>query len=799
MSKKTLTQLVSEMQGKSLTYGWDALTLYDQRKANELLFQLYIERFNTENGYIEPASMIAAWGDDSYLEHIFDLKLSAPRLSFESSDPSLPARARLTMDMVGGMIVSTKNNPGGVVAVSRMLKVLPIGGPQLWMDQPVTKGVVSGLGDVVIDLKNANTFMANFVFGDLAMSDVGKRFKEYFEKELKPEQKVFPLGRLEGHLNGVLTPKSFEIKTMKSDPLAVFGDENYGDGAVMMFITLKDGTDSNVFPNNNAPYLIPSDGNGKTYTGSLLLSNKVLLDRILRSHFSGVLEHGVVFKPLPSTPDIATELVGAGGAVNIVSRVELQIWFPPIGLNPGYFTPMPLNADVSIPFKDLLTVSVNPADSTLKFHWRLVAQAQYFMRDVPHELLVGVKIEGVLSVHAKIALDKETGIVTFDKLSSNVVVKAPEGAKWLKTFPEGSRLPSTDDMLYATLFHIENYMKNIEKSLSFPGVDTFLARNILFPGENALQLSDAVLPGDLFLVGSIDPARTTSVLTPSNSTIEAGRKLQFTLTPKPDEVQWSVKDVDGKLAEPGMISPSGEYTAPSADKLSDGFVAALVTATGMLDGKAVQSSALVSVLHSAIVANPMYDSCGSGKTLTLFAQSLNQKELKWDILTPQWGSTLQIDPGNPNNRIYTAGTNMEPAIPFPIDKIEIKDTSSGAVSYIYLKIEKVVTVVPMVLAKSSDLPNGIAHFELLGEAGPIAPIPGVITLSWSKLSGNGHLDEKTGIYTEPDTVAPGEFVVLSGTATVSGVINFHGQIAIPLPLGKYAKLIGAVDHTIRSA
>ena len=61
-----------------------------------------------------------------------------------------------------------------------MMKVLPIGGPQLWMDQPVTKGVVTGPGKVEIDLKNADTFRANFVFGDLAQEDVGKRFKEYF-------------------------------------------------------------------------------------------------------------------------------------------------------------------------------------------------------------------------------------------------------------------------------------------------------------------------------------------------------------------------------------------------------------------------------------------------------------------------------------------------------------------------------------------------------------------------------------------------------------------------------------------
>jgi hypothetical protein len=137
--------------------------------------------------------------------------------------------------------------------------------------------------------------------------------------------------------------------------------------------------------------------------------------------------------------------------------------------------------------------------------------------------------------------------------------------------------------------------------------------------------------------------------------------------------------------------------------------------------------------------------------------------------------------------------------PFPIDKIEIKNPTTGAVAHISLMIEKLLTVAPMVLASSSDLPGGKAHFQLIGEGKPITPIPGVITLTWAKLSGNGNFDAATGIYTEPDEVEPGEFVVLSGTANVPGVVSLHGQMVIPLPLSKYAELIEAVDHTVRSA
>lgn len=800
MSKMTLTQLVGAMQGKSMTYGWDALTLYDQRKANELLFQLYVERFNTDNGYFEPVNLEASWGDGSYKEHIFNLKLSAPRLSFESSDPSLAARARLTMDMVGGMIVSTKRNTGGTVFVSKMLKVLPVGGPQLWMDQPVTKGTVSGLGDVVIDIKNADTFKANFVIGDLAQEDVGKRFKEYFEKEVRPDQKIFPLGRLAGDLNGVLTPKNFEIKTMKSDPEAVSGDAAYGDGAVMMFITLRDGQDSNTFPNAHSTYLIPSDEGGTQYTGSLLLSSRVLFDRIMRGPATSDIGNGITFLDYTADNgggrDVAWSLRGATGGVEKEFVYNYKVRSDDFDATFQTKLHTRFNVDEGGP-----ALTIKGGGEHIDFSWDknyTLPFSRVIYWDWPEnpEWNYGnVDFISRYSVKFDVVLNKETGVVSFSRnTNSSQFVLDMRGYDYL---------PDIGDVTTYLVPQIKEYFHPYVyeplKELTTPTLDTFLVRNLLFPGQNALQLTDAFVPGDLAVFGKVDPLRTTTTISPMNSTIEAGGKLQFTLSPMPANVIWSVKDVDGHIAQPGVISSTGEYTAPSAESLSDGFVAVMVTAQGTLNGVPVKSSALVSVMHSAIVANPLYGSCETGKTMTLAAQSLDQKTLQWSILTPQWGSTLSVDPTDSNQYLYTAGTNMDVNTPFPIDKIEIKNPTTGAVSHISLMIEKVLTVAAMVLAKSSDLPGGKAHFQLVGEEGPIVPQPGLITLNWSKLSGNGSFDATTGIYTEPDKVSPGEFVVLSGTAIIGGVYRVHGQIVIPLPLSKYAELIEAVDYTVRSA
>jgi hypothetical protein len=791
MSKMPLAQLVSTMQGKSLTYGWDALTLYDQRKTNELLFQLYVERFNTEDGYIEPASMVASWGDGSYKEHIYDLKLSAPRLSFEISDPDLPARARLTMDMVGGMIVSTKKSSGGPLFVSKMLKVLPVGGPQLWMDQPVTKGVVTGLGEVVIDLKNADKFKANFVIGELAMDDVGKRFQEYFET-LPPELKVFPLGRLEGDLNGVLTPKSFEIKTMKSDPLALFGDARYGDGAVMMFITLKDGQDGISFPNKNAPYLIPADGNGAKYTGAMLLSSRVLFDKIMRGPATTDIGYGIDF--LDYTPengggqDVGWSLRGSTGGLDHPFVHNYRIRDDDF--------PATFEADLHSYFKHDdggPALTIKGSGTRIEFVWNKTYTTRFSR--VIHWSTGDEWDEGPLtfvcnySVNFDVALNKDTGVVSFNRntSSSNFKMEVTGFEHLFDMKWEGiNMIPKIEAFFRPKLLEIL-------KELSTPTIDTFLLRNLLFPGHNALHLTEAFVPGDLAVFGEIDPLRTTTVMTPLNSSIEANSTLQFTLAPMPANVQWRVRDVDGKSADVGEISSSGLYTAP--DKLPNGVVTVIVTANGTLGGKPVQSSALVSVFGSLIVTNPMYDSCDRGETKELSAESLNGGALEWRILTPQWGSTLGVVEGNPNKRAYKAGGSADPEIPFSLDKIEVKQTVNSKVTYAYLHvlIHNQMIGTPMWISEDSDPSTGTVQFELRGRDGPVDPA----RVTWTLLGGEGSFNAQTGVYTEPASPAPGSFVVVSGTVP-GDFQDVHAVAAVPLPLTKYAELIETVNATLRA-
>ncbi|SCY83162.1 MULTISPECIES: hypothetical protein [unclassified Pseudomonas] len=791
MSKMSLTSLIAKMHGRTLTCGWDALVLYDQRKTNELLMQLYIERVNSENGYIEPMSMVAPWGEDAYKEYIHDLKLSAPRLSFENADPKLAAKARLTMDMIGGMIVSAKKPPGGPFYISKLLKILPVGGPQLWMDQPVTKAVVNGLGDVLIDLAKADNFNANFVLGKLSMEEVGSRFQYYFEENIPAEMKVFPLGRLDGQLNGVLTPQNFEVRLTKSTPTAVMGDERYGEGAVMLFITLKGGRDSSRFPDAQAPYLIPADGGAAKYTGTLILSSKVFAESILKPALENSIGKDLVLAVVSQGQDSASMPQAISGGSNIGFDTATYPYWSASNQNIGF-----INSKLepfAYQFKWLPAVPSGlnvfyGAKGNVYIQWlgSVSGQCKVPARNPTYNF--GYQCSHTL----EIAL--EAGI---DPVSSHVELGNPvaEVLRIQTTFNGSAGHYWNQDGESETRRHIDERVRSVivgvVDKIQIPSIDTFTLRNLLFPGHNALHLTKAYVPGDLALFGEIDPLRTSAKLSPLNSTVEAGSGFQFDLTPMPSNVTWSARDIDGRVSLPEVISASGYFTAPSQSQMPEGFLAIVVTARGMLDGAPVQSSALVSVLGSMVLTNPLYDSCDPGETKQLTAESLEGGALEWNILTPQWGSSLTPVSGEPTKRTYTAGGSSDRYTPFSLDKIEVRQTSNGQVGYIHILIQNQAVTTPLRISEASDPDNGTVQFELRGTPGPVDPS----WVTWKLLGGPGTFDESTGFYREPASVAPGSFIVVSGMVP-DEFQDMLAVAAIPLPLSKYVELLEILNETV---
>lgn len=787
MSKKSLTELVGELQGRSVTHGWDAITLYDQRKANELLFQRYVERFGMREGVIKPASFTAKWGDGSYKEHIYDLRFGAPRLSFESADPAASALARLTMDMIDGTIISTRKQGGVPATVARILHLLPVGGPQVWMSQPLTKAQVKGTGDVLIDMGNADTFMANFVLGDLAQAEVGMRFKAYFDS-LEPALKVYSLGRVAGDLNGPLTPSHFEIRTMKANPEVGPGDLQYGDGAVMLFITLVGGQDGQSYPSHASQYLLPADGNGARYTGALYLSSRVMFGSIVRAQAVADIGHGIEFPAYTGGQDKAWRLQASAGGIEHAFVYDYKTRAFDFDCRFSTQLNARFQSDNSGPALTLEGMGSQIACSWSKNYLSPFSRVVNWAWPSVSEWHHGeIRFQCDYQVFLDVGLDKRSGLVTFrrDEQRSRLLTSMSCDAGWL---PD---LGDVEQAMRAKVQGVfEPQLRGVLRNLSVPALDTFLLRNLLFPGHNALQLTEAFIPGDLALFGEIDPLRTSTVLTPANKVVAAGSQLQFAITPRPERLSWSVRDTRSHALLDSAISPDGLFTAPSADRLRDGHASFVVTARGILQGVLVQSSALVSVIENVIVANPVLECCTPGESRELTAQALDGGQLKWRVASREWGSRLEGVPGAPDKRLYTAGGNGNPEVPFVLDRIEVSQSRSGQVvqSTIHVLIYNQPAGATLYLSETSEPEKGSVQFELRGKNGPIDPRNAV----WTLLGGPGVFDAGSARYTEPAVIAPGSFIVVA--AKLPGdLLDTHAVVVVPLPLRRYAQLIGDVD------
>ena len=588
----------------------------------------------------------------------------------------------------------------------------------------------------------------------------------------------------------MLTPTNFEIKVVKSNALSILGDEDYGNGAIMLFITLKDGKDGTSFPSNNSISLLPTDECGSLYTGAMLLSSRVLFDIIMRGPAVADIGHGIEFLDYTlengGGSDIAWSLKARSGGVSHQFVYNYTYRYD----------------DFDCTFETNLHVNFEADEGGPALTIRGCGDRIEFLLDkaytVPFSRVIywdwpsgeewdygNIKFTCKHAVSFDVTLDEYTGRVSFtrDESSSSFDLSVT-GYEYLSDLTDQTIVPL-----------IEGYyrpkLEGILQSLTTPVLDTFILRNLLFPGHNALHLSEAFVPGDLAVFGQIDPLRTTTVLTPENSNIEAGSALQFLLTPLPDNVTWSVRDVDGISDAVGTISANGLYIAPLQAELPEGLVTVIVTAEGHLNGQSVKSSALVSVLNTMISVNPLYISCDSGGSTELSAESISGGILEWTHLTPEWGSALTEIPGKPNSRGYTAGRSDADETPFFMDRFEVKKTQNGKTSkaYIHVLILKEIVGTPMWISDESDPSSGTVQFELRGKNGPVEPN----RVIWKILSGEGFFDLETGVYTEPEFIEPGSFIVVSGTV-LGELYNTHTYAAVPLPLAKYADLIAVAKH-----
>ncbi|CAI8909325.1 Structural protein [Pseudomonas sp. IT-P258] len=758
------------MQGKSITLGWDAVVFMNRVKVNSLMEQQYITRFNQDSFMKQIFGAPAMTPDGAEVLELSGLILSQPRLSFEKASLR-DSRVTATMDIVSGTVSYVRkgsNQVPGAILYSYVVSAHQGYTVTMDIDLAASKGTVNEQGQVTVDIGDGYNCRCNLVNEEKSQELLGDFFKALF-LEQKPEDRVYTLGMLDLRDVDLLAPRSFMIRTMATEEGKLRTSDDYGEGAVVLLVRTKGNPQEGNDPAEGAlDYLIPNDrdAQGKAiYSGALVLASRVVFDWYIQNAIETLGGNGLKFERLSDSDHVARSLIAIAGTFNF-DGFQFDWVGPHVLRNNGPLFMNMYNSNSEEALKvcsDGKSISISwVSRNALPFHYHHNLLWPWPDKDVYYDAYGMPKINVLMTP----VLEERTNKVSFVRESEYLLqfngIWEPSDNPSTNPFP--TRVQNSLDEILTPLIldELETFAE-----LVIPEINVLAISNLLFPERNALQLTEARLPGDLALFGHIDPKETTFTLDPLMPVIKAGEKQTFTIRQlgiKAADVTWSVRSVDGARAL-GSIDAGGEYTAPEVQLLESTAARNVVTATytDPATGNEVTASALVTVALAGVVVTPsmaqidMTDSAAT--TVTLKATTLGAGTLKWSLRGNQGSLSA-----NQGREVTYTRPQTPPSDTLETVLIDVEDSLTGdkAIATVLLlngsfSLAITPAFVPGVRA------NGRAFFKGPEDA----------SLKWSVVAGEGQVNPDTGEFTAPSVITQ-PYSVVKGT--LAGVVSGYSII-----------------------
>ncbi|MCO1620144.1 hypothetical protein [Pseudomonas putida] len=653
--KETLEELVEFLKKAPSTHRYDAILAYDRFRANRLLLQEYIDRFDSDQ-YFEPVTFSTVITPGARWEKSIDFVLDKPRLSFENSSLS-SSKADLTMRITGGKQLTLDQAPGATVKKVSGVKVADeLDGPALHMriELDSSPGSVTQAGTVYIDLKKAREFYLSFADTDEENLIGGARYKRIFDG-WPAEKKIYVLNELQMKETDFLQPEKFVVRTDAAPSGNVRGSDEYGEGAVLLFVTMKDSDNSDAGVPAEMHYLLPNAV--VDYTMNFLLGNKFLIARLVTR---GLEKFPALVGPLEvkyTTDGVSTHITGiqatAGKVVVSISGATANIKF--IEFTEG----MKLSL-VGDEGDDFTRFEVKAINEKLRFEWfgKHAAPVTVYLNS-------GHEARGKAVCRWECTVDYEFVVETSGDDIGKLSLK-PVGPPMLR-----QRVAPDADLNSMTGDVTEQLVQFCEDKIAFyltstigkianvaEDIDAFRLNGLLFRGgKEAVQPSTVRFPGDLTLPGFLAPARTQFEVQPSETVVMAGGEQAFVTTAGPGvPMNWTVENLPGEEDDnPGSIDEAtGVYTAPPSSAVVRGNKRVIVTATSGSN----YSKALLSVNRRSIAVAPLVKAVNSSAKIKLSAAALGREPVTFTLLPGAKGS-LAPDP-NPDPEAQQAMLYIAP-------------------------------------------------------------------------------------------------------------------------------------------
>lgn len=805
-SPQSLEEFLKEMEKEPKTFRWDALLVFDRFAANKLLTQEYIDRIGIEDEFFPtlPDDKVKAGNG---IEHVFiGLELDKPLLSFENADIQDPL-GKLQMRLVGGkhLEVIERYLDGKPVRVVNALKVYNAATFGL-LDMKIrllqAKGSVDGSGTVLLDVGTAFDHMFSGGGNDLEKKQLGTYFDQVFaawrEKNVKFTQ--FPLSEIVVAEGSPINPGRFILGTHTAQGGDVLGSENYGNGAVVVFVAMKGSIDGGIPSGNGALlYMLPDAANA--YTSNLVLSQKFLakiirsgLDKFVRGKFDVVALAGDYYKFVANasaTTHVAFQYSDHGNGGSLQPwRWQLSV----NGVNPQLFTK-----------GDELVFS----GRSLKTRWHstsVVGTVVYFIQVGSAGRTRTLEIYATTSIDASYTCTlSDAGLLKF-KLADDFKVTVDVSIE--DNWGDGDGPDDARESSKAILGGLEStlrvaFRKNAEEIMDVEfEVDALRLNNLLFRGENVVDPRDVSMPTDLTLLGNLAPKRTSLVISPSEPIVASGQVIDFTAESELGGVTWKVENLPGEKGETGGFSDSsnGRYTAPSDVALrAEGHRRLIVTATR---GELV-SRALVSVVPSQVTVNPWVAVVNVGMSHSLSAATPHPAGLTWD--TPELGTVAPDDDLlNPGGYKYTAPVRLptrdesDPLcyLALRLDPVTVHSAAGGTAATIDMLV--VGSKNPNYWLEPKALPDGSVElpFYKVNRTGGKVTVPEPV--EWTVLRGSGTVDPVKRVYT-PAPNNSEQYVIISAFYDDGVSVDTVDYVVLPLPfvpVRRYAEILNPAINEV---
>ncbi|KFE51380.1 hypothetical protein [Pseudomonas syringae] len=514
----TVEQLLTHMRLGPSVLGWNAIVAYDRPKANKILAQEYIERFSQTDGYM-PKLTGAVPMTDSELEYVYDYLMDAPRLSFINS-PITSSKALLTMRVLGGSQFTIGTELGGSAAVTKVseydaLQAIPY---TIDIDLMIATGSIEEGGRVVLDL-HAGYRPLLYLGPTRKQREEGGKFMLNKFKSMDPVITTYILNEMQSQEGQFLKVKYFDIKTHQEPGSTLAYAENYGEGEVLLFVTMEGGANG-TYPasDEDLKFLIPQGG----YSSTTVLGQRFLMDKIIAEGLKDMAAGSAFSYKLHGELD------------EFVSDIEVtqgQYKGPPIRSSSPSFAKIALSGFVlpliKIENKNNFQLSIID-DEMLQVDWSGSAEQECTVAppggsDIMGRLVASWKF----SIKFRFDLLGEDGELKLTPLADSKLEQVKIAPGTFADHPSAGRpfKEIADDLEPRLASELNACMDKFAAVVE--RIDAFRLNTLVFRGDNIVRFTRQDFPGDLALFGQLAPQMDVFDISPLEYVIGQGGKHTF--------------------------------------------------------------------------------------------------------------------------------------------------------------------------------------------------------------------------------------------------------------------------------